>query len=92
MGTNNGNTTIIIRGYQIEVFKILDSYEKIDYNICFLKIKSSQITRGHDFMLVNDQRRWDVTDILSPRRPSIYGIYDRLIVCTLVILICSRTD
>ena len=33
---------------------------KILIPICFLKIESGQITRGHDFMLLKEQLRWDV--------------------------------
>ena len=46
-------------GNQIEVFKILNGYENIDYNI-FLEIKQSKITRGHNFTLVKKQSRLDV--------------------------------
>ena len=35
-----------LRGDQIEVFKVLNGYENIDYNF-FLEIKESKITRGH---------------------------------------------
>ena len=47
------------RGDQIEVFKIVNGYENIDYNI-FLEIKESKITRGHNYMLVKKQSRLDV--------------------------------
>ena len=40
-----------LRGDQIEVFKILNGYENIDYNI-FFEIKESKITRGHNYTLV----------------------------------------
>ena len=43
-----------IKGEQIEVFKILNVYENIDYNI-FLEIKQNKITRGHNFTLVKKQ-------------------------------------
>ena len=49
-----------LRGDQIEVFKILNGYENIDYNIFFFKIKESKITRGHTLTLVKNQRRFDV--------------------------------
>ena len=48
-----------LRGDQIEVFKILNGYENIDYNI-FFEIKESKITRGHNFTLVKKQSRLDV--------------------------------
>ena len=49
-----------LRGGQIEVFKILNGYENIDSNICFLEIKQCKITRGHNFKLVKKQSRLDV--------------------------------
>ena len=48
-----------LRGDQIEVFKILNGYENIDYNILF-EIKESKITRGHNYTLVKKQSRLDV--------------------------------
>ena len=48
-----------IKGDQIKVFKILNGYENIDYNI-FFEIKESKITRGHIFTLVKKQSRFDV--------------------------------
>ena len=41
------------------MFKILNGYENIDYNI-FFEIKESKITRGHNFTLVKKQSRLDV--------------------------------
>ena len=41
------------------MFKILNGYENIDYNI-FFEIKQRKITRGHNFMLVKKQSRLDV--------------------------------
>ena len=52
--------TRILRGDQIDVFKILNIYENIDSNIFFLEIKQSKITRGHNFKLVKKQSRLDV--------------------------------
>ena len=49
-----------IKGDQIEVFKILNGYENIEYNIFFFEIKESKITRGHNFKLVKKQSRLDV--------------------------------
>ena len=49
-----------LRGDQIEVFKILNGYENIYYNIFFLEIKQSKITRGHNLTLVKKQSRLDV--------------------------------
>ena len=48
-----------LRGDQIAVFKILNGYENIDFNI-FFKTKESKITRGHNFTLVTNQSRLDV--------------------------------
>ena len=48
-----------IKGNQIEVFKILNGYENLDYNF-FFKIKESKITRGHNYTLVKKQNRLDV--------------------------------
>ena len=42
------------------MFKILNGYENIDYNIFFLEIKESKITRGHNYILVKKQSRLDV--------------------------------
>ena len=41
------------------MFKILNGYENIDYNI-FFEIKESKITRGHNYKLVKKQSRLDV--------------------------------
>ena len=41
------------------MFKILNGYGNIDYNI-FFEIKESKTTRGHNFTLVKKQRRLDV--------------------------------
>ena len=45
------------------MFKILNGYENIDFNIFiyFFKIKEWKITRGHNFTLVKKQSRLDVT-------------------------------
>ena len=47
-----------LRGDQIEVFKILNGYDNIDYNISF-EIKQSKITRGPNLTLVKKQSRLD---------------------------------
>ena len=47
-----------IKGDQIEVFKILNGYENIDYNR-FFEIKESKISRGHHVTLVKKQSRLD---------------------------------
>ena len=41
------------------MFKILNGYENIDYNI-FFEIKEGKITRGHNYTLVKKQSRLDV--------------------------------
>ena len=43
-----------IRGDQIEVSKILNSYEDIDWNM-FFKLKEGSRTRGHKAALVQVQ-------------------------------------
>ena len=43
-----------LRGNQIEVFKILNGYENIDRNICFL-VKEERRTRGHGITLAKKQ-------------------------------------
>ena len=48
-----------LRGDKIEVYKVLNGYENIDYNI-FFEIKESKITRGHNYTLVKKQSRLDV--------------------------------
>ena len=72
------------------MFKILNGYENIDYNI-FFEIKESKITRGHNYTLVKKQSRLDVRNLLFHRGPSMYGITYQLSVYLLVALICSRT-
>ena len=47
-----------IKGDQIEVFNILNGYENIDYNIFFLEINESKITRRHNYTLVKKQSRF----------------------------------
>ena len=42
------------------MFKILNGYENIYSNICFLEIKQSKLTRGHNSTLVKKQSRLDV--------------------------------
>ena len=49
--------TRILRGGQMEVFKIRNGHENISPNICF---KIGKITGGHDFTLVKVQSRLDV--------------------------------
>ena len=55
MWTNNTRNAKIKGGDQIEVFKILNGYENIDYNIVF-EIKESKITRGHNYTLVKKKK------------------------------------
>ena len=52
-------TTPETRGDQIEVFKILNGYKKIDRNILFT-LKKDNRTRGHEVKLVKDQCRLDI--------------------------------
>ena len=65
-----------LRGDQIEVFKILNGYENIDYNI---------------FFEINESKIWMLENTHFPSGPSMYGINYQLIVYMLVVLICSRT-
>ena len=48
--------TRILRGDQIEVFKILNGYENIDSNI-FLRLRKVKIPRGHNLTLLKKQSR-----------------------------------
>ena len=57
-----GLTTLEIkrlRGYQIEVFKIVNGYEDVDRNM-FFKFKEGSRTRGHKAALVKEQYRLDI--------------------------------
>ena len=47
-----------LRGYQIEVYKILNGYENIDRNM-FFSLKKDSRTRGYEVKLVKDQCRLD---------------------------------
>ena len=48
-----------LRGDQIEVFKIVNSYKDVDRNM-FLKLKEGSRTRGHKAALVKEQCRLDM--------------------------------
>ena len=48
-----------LRGDQIEVFKIVNSYEDADRNM-FFKLKEGSRTRGHKAALVKEQCRLDM--------------------------------
>ena len=67
--------TRILRGDQIEVFKILNGYENIDSNI-FFEIKESKITRGHNYTLVKKQSRLDVRKYSFSQR--IINVWNKL--------------
>ena len=45
-----------LRGDQIDIFKILNSYDSIDRNM-FFSLKKDSRTRGHKVKLVKDQCR-----------------------------------
>ena len=47
----------MLRGDQIEFFKILNGYENIDRNMFFYLKKDSR-TRGHEVKLVKDSVGW----------------------------------
>ena len=48
-----------LRGDQIEVIKIVNSYENVDRNM-FFKLKEGSRTRGHQAALVKEQCRLDM--------------------------------
>ena len=48
-----------LRGDQIEVFKILNGYDKIDRNMLF-SVKEERRTRGHGVTLAKKQCRLDI--------------------------------
>ena len=48
-----------IRGVQIEVFKIMHGYEKLNKGM-FFRIKNDSITRGHSLALVKRHSRLDI--------------------------------
>ena len=48
-----------LRGDQIEVFKIVNSYEDVDRNM-FFKLKEGSRTRGHKAALVKEECRLDM--------------------------------
>ena len=73
------------------MFKILNGYENIDYNI-FSEIKESKINTGHNYTMVKNKVDWTLESILFHKGPSMYGITYQLIVYMLVVLICSRTE
>ena len=60
---NNSGVCVLekrmLRGDQIEVFKILNGYENIDRNM-FFSLKKDSRTRGHEVKLVKDQCRLDI--------------------------------
>ena len=49
----------MLRGEQIEVFKILNGSENVDRNM-FFSLKKDSRTRGHEVTLVKDQCRLDI--------------------------------
>ena len=81
-----------LRGDQIEVFKILNGYENIDYNIVF-EINESKITRGHNTSLwLSNKVDWMLGSFHFYRGPSMHGIHYQRSVYMLVVLICSRIE
>ena len=66
----SGLTTLetrILRGNQIEVFKIWNGYDNIDTNI-FVKINEMKITRWHNYTLVKKPIRLDVREYSFSQR------------------------
>ena len=55
------------RGDQIEVFKVLNGYEKIDRTILFSD-KEERKTRGHGVTLAKKQCRLDIRKFSFPQR------------------------
>ena len=51
-----------LRGYHIEVLKILNGYENIDRNI-FVTVKEERRTRGHGVTLAKKQCRLDIRQL-----------------------------
>ena len=45
------------------MFKILNGYENIDYNM-FFEIRESEITRGHNYTLVKKKVDWTLESII----------------------------
>ena len=70
-----------IKRDQLEVFKILNGYENIDFNIYSLKIKAYKRTRGHNFMLVKEQSRllYSVQNIANIRIRLIFDSSNTLV-------------
>ena len=56
-----------LRGDQIEVFKIVNSYEDFDRNM-FFKLKEGSRTRGHKAALFKEQCRLDMRKYSSSER------------------------
>ena len=57
--TSISSLSALLRGDQIEVFKILNGYENIDRNT-FFSLKKDSRTRGHEVKLVKDHCRLDI--------------------------------
>ena len=57
----------LLRGDQIEVFKILNGYENIDRNI-FFTVKEERRTRGHGVTLAKKQCRLDIRKFTFSQR------------------------
>ena len=51
---SSANLSTLLRGDQIEVFKIVNGYEDVDRNM-FFKFKEGSRTRGHKAALVKEQ-------------------------------------
>ena len=58
---------MILRGYHIEVFKILNGYGNIDRNI-FFSIQEERRTRRHGVILAKKQCRLDIRKLSFPQR------------------------
>ena len=79
-----------LRGDQIEVIKIVNGYENIDF--IFFEIKEGKITRGYNYTLVKKQSRLDVRKYsFSQRTINVWNKLSTDCVHASTVLICLRT-
>ncbi len=79
-----------LRGDQIEVFKIFNGYDNIDYNIIIFKIKELKITRRHNFTLVKKQCRLDVRKFSFSQRT--INVWNKLSTASSVNMFKNKID
>ena len=80
-----------VRGDLIQVFKMLRSKDRVGFNN-FLKIQSSNSTRGHNCRIVKQWSHLDIRKYFFSQRQSIDGIVCFKLLQMLIQLIHSRTD